>query len=198
MLPTELENLVGHYAYGEGRYCLDEEVDFLATNRGMIPDSFLEHAVARLGYAPEQNSVCEPLGGYMVQNPLRTDNPFFPWALVDPRARVLGNTFFWWEGRVNCQTYRKLKTYRKTFRAHVVRMINRGRDVSIEWNIFVNRYMHFSYLSKPESYDSDDHEVLVSQICEELKTAGYLSPRISLPPRPSQRSVLSPPSSPPA
>ena len=45
MLPTPLENLVGFYAFGEGRYNLDEEVDFCAANRGMVPDSFLEHCL---------------------------------------------------------------------------------------------------------------------------------------------------------
>ena len=195
MLPTELENLVGHYAYGEGRYCLDEEVDFLAANRGMIPDSFLAHAVTLDGYAREP---APPLSCYTVKNPLRTDTPFFPWALIDKRSYVFGNAFPWWCGMILMPTFRKLKTYRSTFKTHVVRMINRGRDMSQEWNAFVNRYLNRcmpEILTNPKSYDLLGHEHVFKVICEELENAGYLSPVLSLPPRPSQRSVLSPTSS---
>ena len=189
MLPTELENLVGHYAYGDGRYTLSEEVDFCAANRGMVPDSFLEHCLPVLGYADRMRHA---LGCYMVKNPLRTDNPFFPWALIDPKAMVFGNTFFWWKGQIHDTTYRKLKTYRSTFKRHVEGCISSNKNCERVWNCFVNRYLATSVLMKPESYDTEDHEPMFERICEELGQAGYLSPKISLPPRPCQRSVLSP------
>ena len=197
MLPTEVENLVGHYAFGVGkkRYNLCEELDFCAANRGMIPDSFLAHAVTLDGYAREP---APPLSCYTVKNPLRTDTPFFPWALIDKRSYVFGNAFPWWCGMILMPTFRKLKTYRSTFQTHVVRMFNRGRDMSQEWNAFVNRYRDRGLpeiLTNPKSYDLLGHEHVFKVICEELENAGYLSPVLSLPPRPSQRSVLSPTSS---
>ena len=95
-------------------------------------------------------------------------------------------------------TFRELKTYRSTFKTHVVRMINRGRDMSQEWNAFVNRYLNRrmpEVLTNPKSYDLLGHEHVFKVICDELENAGYLTPKFSLPPRPSQRSVLSPTSS---
>ena len=75
MLPTELENLVGYYAYGEARYNLSEDIEFCAANRGMVPDSFLEHTLALYGHS---SRIGNALACYMVKNPLRTDNPYFP------------------------------------------------------------------------------------------------------------------------
>ena len=140
MLPTEIENLVGHYAFGVGkeRYNLCEELDFCAANRGMIPDSFLEHCVTLCG---QTRAPSVPLGCYTVKNPLRTDNPFFPWALVDKKSMVFSNTFHWWMGMIHMSTFRELKTYRSTFKHHVVRIMHRGRDMIPEWNTFVNRYL---------------------------------------------------------
>ena len=189
MLPTELENIVGNYAYGVGRYNLHEEVDFCAANRGMIPDSFLEHCVTLCDHARQPRP---PLGCYTVKNPLRSDNPFFPWALVDKKSRVFSNTFFWWMGMINMSTFRELKTYRSTFKNHVVRIMGRGRDMIPEWNTFVTRYLATEILVALKSYDLIGHEFVFMVICEQLEEAGYLTPKISLPPRPSQRSVLSP------
>ena len=192
MLPTELENLVGHYAYGVGRYNLGEEVDFCAANRGMIPNSFLAHSVVLDGYAREP---VPPLSCYTVKNPLRTDTPFFPWDLVDKRSYVFGNAFLWWCGMIHMPVFRQLKTYRSTFKNHVRRIVHRGRDMAQEWNAFVNRYLNVCMgheLTLPKSYDSLGHEHVFHVICDELYNAGYISPKLSLPPRPSQRSVLSP------
>ena len=192
MLPTEVENLVGHYAYGEGRYNLSEEVDFCAANRGMIPDTFLEHTVTLDGRTAAQTARVWALSCYTVKNPLRTDSPFFPWALIDKRSPIFGNTFIWWMAMIETPTFRKLKTYRSTFRHHVVRLTHRGRDMIPEWNTFMNRYLATDYLLSPQSYDlQEGHEQMFSLICDELGNAGYLTPMISLPPRPSQRSVLS-------
>ena len=180
MLPTPLENLVGFFAFGEGRYNLDEEVDFCAANRGMVPDSFLQHCMPLDSY---RASMRPTLSCYMVKNPLRTDNPFFPWALVDSNAMVFSNTFFWWKSRILKTTYQKLKTYRSTFKKHVEGCISSNKNCEREWNCFVNRYLATDVLMKPESYDTEDHGVLFVGICEELSNAGYLSPKISLPPR---------------
>ena len=187
MLPTELENLVGNYAYGPGRFNLGSEVDFIAANRGMIPDHFLTHTVSLRGHV-----WCRPpeLTCYMVKNPLRSDNPFFPWAQIDPRSLIFGNTFFWWCGRIQHGTYKALRTYRATFRKHMLTLVNRGRDMSREWNFFVNRYLQGQVLTDTTSYNTSEHENTFETICEQLKHSGYLSPKISLPDRPSQRSVL--------
>lgn len=188
MLPTQLENLVAHYAYGEGRYNLYEELDFVLTNRGMVPDAFQEHCVVALGYAPR---MARALGFYMVKNPLRTDNPFVPWALVDPGARVFNNTFLWWWQRVARCTYRKLRTYKKTLWGHVARLSACGRDFSPEWNRFMNRYLSSAVLADPANYNTQEHELLFKVVCEQIENAGFICPKTSLPPRPSQRSVLS-------
>ena len=188
MLPTQLENLVGHYAYGFGRYNLSEELEYLATNRGMIPDTFLEHCLPLKGH----NMIArQTLSCYEVKNPLRTDNPFFPWSLIDKNAIIFSNTFYWWEGCILCSTYRKLKTYRSTFSRHVTRLTHRGRDMFVEWNNFMTRYLQTDCLLDPQNYLTNDHDTMFSLICEQLGNAGYLSPMILLPPRPSRLSVLS-------
>ena len=188
MLPTELENLVGYYAYGQARYNLSEDIEFCAANRGMVPDSFLEHTLPLYGHG---SRIGNALACYMVKNPLRTDNPYFPWILIDPDAIVFANTFYWWQGHILHTTYRKLKTYRKIFSQHLVRCAFAGRDFECVWNVFVNRYLETNVLMNHESYHIDGHGTMFEVICEQLGNAGYLTPMISLPPRPSQRSVLS-------
>ena len=189
MLPTELENLVGNYAYGPGRFNLGSEVDFIAANRGLIPDHFLTHTVALRGHGYRE------LTCYMVKNPLRSDNPFFPWALIDKRAFLFGNTFIWWANSVRSTALRRLKTYGATFRKYVFLLVNGGRDIGTVWNVFMNRYIN--YIEEPiltdfKSYSCANHEKVFLEICKQLKSSGYFSPMISLGPRPSQRSVLSP------
>ena len=193
MLPTELENLVGHYAYGVGRYNLAEEVDFLAANRGMIPDHFLTHTMTLTGHICRNHP---ELSCYMVKNPLRSDNPFFPWAQIDKRSLVFANTFYFWFRKIETHTFKKLRTYRATFRKHVVALINRGRDVAPEWNFFLTRYLSEPHLVDPKNYYTLDHENMFNSICDQLKNSGYLTPLFSLPPRPCQRTVLSQPSVP--
>jgi len=185
MLPTEIENLVGNYAYGPGRFNLFSEVDFIAANRGLIPDHFLTHTVALRGHGYRE------LTCYMVKNPLRSDNPFFPWAQIDKRCLVFANTFMWWCERIHNGAYKELRTYRATFRKHVLTLVARGRDMAREWNFFVNRYLKCQVLTDTTSYNTSEHENTFETICEQLKHSGYLSPKFSLPARPSQRSVLS-------
>ena len=191
MLPTELENLVGHYAYGVGRYNLVEEVDFLAANRGMIPDAFLAHAMPLDGHFWRNPP---PLVCYMVPNPLRTDNPFFPWALLDKASFVFGNSFYWWFNQIKPHTFKELRTYRATVEKHVVALINRGSNMAPEWNFFLSRYLSQPYLLDPTNYHTLNHENMFSLICDQLKNSGYLTPLFSLPPRPSRRTVLLRPS----
>jgi hypothetical protein len=191
MLPTAIENIISHYAYGVGRYNLHDELDFIAANRGLIPTLFLRHLVCKTGYW----GCCEPLECYLVKNPLREDNPFFPWALIDKRAFLFGNTFIWWANSVRGTALRRLKTYGATFRKYVFLLVNGGRDIGTVWNVFMNRYIN--YIQEPiltdfKSYSCANHEKVFLEICKQLKSSGYFSPMISLGPRPSQRSVLSP------
>ena len=49
MLPVALVNIIGHFAYGEGKYNLEDELAYISGNRGMIPVSFLEPTMTKLG-----------------------------------------------------------------------------------------------------------------------------------------------------
>ncbi len=192
MLPTELKNLVGHFAFGVGHFNLEEELDFIAANRGMIPDAFLTHVLPRDGHSSRNPT----LDCYMVPNPLRTENPFFPWGLLDKQSLVFGSAFYWWFTQIETNTFKKLRTYRATFKKHVIALIRAGADMAPEWNHFLTRY-----LSEPHLCDLMNYRALNQEnantfywICGQLKNSGYLTPLFSLPPRPSQRSVLSQPS----
>ena len=195
MLPTELENLVGYFAWGPGRYNLNEELEFVSANRGMVPDAFLEYCVVSNGF---KMRMVRGMGFYMLKNPLRTDNPFTPWALVDPQAQVFSNTFLWWLMQIRPKTYKRLHTYRATFRNYVFRLVNRGRDFFHEWNLFMSRYLGGVVLADPASYVTACHEGLFRVVCEQVANAGFMTPKSSLPKRPSRRSVLLRASGPPA
>ena len=188
MLPTDLENIVGHYVYGEGHYNLTDELDFALANRGMIPDCFLSRSLPLCGY---KDRMWGGLSYYMVLNPLRTDSPFHPWALIDPDAVVFDATLTFWMERIQPWTFRGLKTYHKTFKRHVHELFHTKKNCERQWNFFVGRYLQGDALLKSDAYRDREYEDLFRATREQLKCCGYLSPKISLPPRVSRQSVLS-------
>ena len=179
MLPTDIFNLVGYFAFGGDSYSFANELEFVQTNRGLVPDAFLQTCVTRLGFATRMTRV---LGYYSVKNPLRTDNPFFPWALVDPHVIVFSNTFQYWADQLTFDTFRKLRTYPKIFRKHARRCAMSGKNFGSAWNFLVERYfLHSNALQNVESYNSGEAIELFRDICDDLQHSGFISPGTSIP-----------------
>ena len=177
MFPTDIINLIGYFAFGCSKtaYDLNHELNFILANRGMIPDAFLEIAVSKIGFS-RRCALCF----YMVKNPLRTDNPFFPWALIDFRISVFSNTFIYWANKIKAETFRKLRTYPAIFRKHVKACCLSGKKFGPYWNFFVNRYFMSDTLQHIESYQTEEAESLFENICYNLKNVGFISPGSSL------------------
>ena len=173
MFPTDIINLIGYFAFGCSKiaYDLNDELNFMHANRGMIPDAFLEMSVPKLGFARRF-----ALPFYMVKNPLRTDNPFYPWALIDPRVCFFSNTFIYWANKLKGETFRKLHTYPKIFRRHVRLCCMSGKQFGPNWNFFVDRYFMTDTLQHIESYQTKKAEGLFEHICYNLKNIGFISP----------------------
>ena len=171
MLPTDLVNLIGFYAYGVGKYCLEDELAYVRSNRGMIPLSFLEPTLiikaTHLGI---------PFSVDRVMNPLREDAPFFPWALVDPEAFVFSNTMMYWASQIKPKTFTALKTYRKTFKKHLTRCFFSHKWFEGLWNGFVSRFLSNQALQKVERSDFGECSDMFDFFCFELKFCGFVSP----------------------
>ena len=181
MFPTDLVNLIGFYAYGVGKYCLEDELAYICCNRGMIPLSFLEPTLVIKGHAIYFNPDI-PFSVDRVTNPLREDAPFFPWALIDPESFVFSNTLMYWASQIKPKTFTALKTYRKTIKKHLTRCFFSHKWFEGLGNGFVSRFLSNQALQKVESYDFGECKAMFDFICFELKYCGFVSPPVVLHP----------------
>lgn len=179
MLPTEIVNVIGHFAYGEGKYNLEDELTYISRNRGMIPVSFLQPTMTKLGRTQMHEP---PFSVDAVLNPLRDDAPFFPWALIDPNSFVFSNTMMFWSAQIKQKTFGALKTYRKTFKKHITRCFFAHKHFESFWNALVVRFLSNEVLLKIESYNFGECRRMFDSISWELKYCGFVSPPVVFPP----------------
>ena len=169
-LPTDLENLTGYFAYGGEKFNLSEEIEYVLSCRGCIPDAFLANTV----YMGPQTG--PGLSYYYVNNPLKRGNAFYPWCLVSRSAQVFGNVFPYWAHQINAKAFSKMHTYRKTFLKYARNMGGSLNDSFRAWNTIMDRYLCSSVLLKLDSYDFGKWEGLFRDICYQLEFAGFIYP----------------------
>jgi len=170
-LPTDLENIVGYFAYGGEKYDLTNEVDYLLACRGCIPEAFLANTV----YIGPNGTI--NLDYFYVNNPLKKSNPFFPWYLVHQSARVFSNVFSYWAAQITSEAFANLHTYRRTFIKNCIGYCNSRRNCFHLWNNLVSRYLSNPVLLDIKSYDVEKFDGLFNLICFQLETASFILPR---------------------
>ena len=175
-LPTDLENLCGYYAFGGEKYNLSQELGYLISSRGCIPNAFLANTVY-VGKNPPPG-----LSYFYVNNPLITFNPFFPWSLVHKESKIFSNVFIYWAHQIKAETFAKLHTYPKTFMKNVSCYRNSNTNCFALWNNLVSRYLSEPILLNIESYNFGDFEGLFSDITYQLEHAGFIYPFFFPPP----------------
>ena len=173
-LPTDISNLIGSFAYG-GSPKLEKDLIYVLANRGMIPDPFLSMRVRKLDLDMHRYPRA-PLEYFHALNPLRTDNPFYPWSLISRHAEIFSDTFTYWVHSLSTNAYRELKTYPKTFERHCRTCAMSGKGFGHNWNHVFQRYLQSDALQKLENYEHHNYTGLFIEICYCLQTAGFVSP----------------------
>ena len=168
-LPTDLENLVGYFAYGGAHYELGRELNFLIACRGLIPELFLSHCVY-YGTKP----ITERQHDYeYVNNPLIKSNAFYPWVLVNSCTEVFNNSFIFWALSLTPKAFRALHTYPRCFMKHIRLCGLSGKYFSDDWNYIVEKYLINSALLNLDSYQFQGHEHFFNHICVQLENVGF-------------------------
>ena len=176
-LPWDVSNLIGSFAYG-GKPTLENDLYYVLETRGMIPDAFLSMTLLKTSTAVihihRPRDYDTHFDYDMVQNPLRTDTPFFPWSLISPTARVFSNTFTYWAHSLTRSACRELKTYPKTFRRYARMCIISGKHFADQWNRLFKRYLQSDSLQQLKNYNHSIYTGLFTDVCYSLQTAGFV------------------------
>ena len=171
LLPSDVSNLIGSFAYG-GKPTLETDLFYVLETRGMTPDAFLSMTVHRHTDRPHEYATHFDYD--MVQNPLRTDTPFFPWSLISPAARIFSNTFTFWAHSMSRSACVELKTYPKTFRRYARMCIISGKPFARHWNRLFKRYLQSDSLQQLKNYKHSMYTGLFTDVCYSLQTAGFV------------------------